>query len=35
MDIVPPRNPADKEDLEWLADRTHVGQFRNRVLTGR
>lgn len=25
---VTPRNAADKEDLGWLADRTHVGQHR-------
>jgi prepilin-type N-terminal cleavage/methylation domain-containing protein/prepilin-type processing-associated H-X9-DG protein len=30
LEAVAPRNQADKEDLEWLADRTYVGQLRRR-----
>jgi prepilin-type N-terminal cleavage/methylation domain-containing protein/prepilin-type processing-associated H-X9-DG protein len=27
---TPPLNSADREDLDWLATRTHLGQFLNR-----
>jgi prepilin-type processing-associated H-X9-DG protein len=32
MGAAAPRDPADKADLHWLADRTYVGQFRLRAL---
>jgi prepilin-type processing-associated H-X9-DG protein len=28
LQVSPPKNQADREDLEWLTDRTYVGQLR-------
>jgi prepilin-type processing-associated H-X9-DG protein len=28
----PPQNPLDKQDLMWILDRMHVGQYRKRVM---
>lgn len=35
VEYVLPRNPADWEDLLWLANRTHIGQYRSLVHAGR
>jgi prepilin-type processing-associated H-X9-DG protein len=31
-DYSTPVNPLDREDLMWLVDRMHVGQYRKRLL---